>query len=228
METKRIICLANSRKRGQHCVAGIEVLANGNFGSWIRPVGSGWEHALLTIEQSYENNVSPQVLDVLDVHLLEQAPDGCQVENWRVDDTRRWIKVDEIDRQRLVGAMQPPATLFENAGSTSAGLNDEIPTAQADRVGCSLLLVHVPQVGLYVFNHYGRMKCQARFVYNGVHYWIGVTDPVIEAEFLPGGPATYDLGPCMLTISLSAPLVKEKGDGLSYRFKLIAAVIRLP
>ncbi|WP_404990043.1 dual OB domain-containing protein [Burkholderia cenocepacia] len=45
METKRIICLANSRKRAEHCVAGIEVLRGGRLGGWIRPIGSGWEHA---------------------------------------------------------------------------------------------------------------------------------------------------------------------------------------
>ncbi|WP_157384064.1 dual OB domain-containing protein [Burkholderia glumae] len=227
METKRIICLANSRKRGEHCVAGIEVLDGGQLGGWIRPVGSGWEHALRTIEQSYADNTSPQVLDLLDVHLIEHRPDGCQVENWLVDGTRRWVKRGEVERQRLIGAMQPPATLFLNAGSTSAGFNDQIPTAQADVTGCSLLLVHVPQVELRVFAHYGRTKCQARFDYNGVHYWIGVTDPVIEAEFQPHGPATYDLGACLLSVSLSAPLVKEV-DNISYRFKLIAAIIRLP
>jgi hypothetical protein len=227
METKRIICLANSRKRGEHCVAGIEVLNDGDLGSWVRPVGSGWEHALLTVEQSYLDNTSPQVLDLLDVHLLEHRPEGCQIENWIIDDTRRWVKIGEVDGRNLVDAMPPPLTLFANAGSTSAGLNDQIPTVQADSGAGSLLLVHVPQVELHVFNHYGRLKCQARFFYNGVRYCIGVTDPIIEAEFQPGGPKIHNLGTCLLSVSLSAPLVKDI-DNVSYRFKLIAAIIRLP
>lgn len=226
METKRIICLANSRKRGEHCVAGIEVLEGGYLGNWIRPVGTGWEHALRTVEQSYADDTSPQVLDLLDVHLLEHRPEGCQIENWSVDDTRRWVKRGEVNRLDLVGAMQPPATLFANGSSTSAGLHDQILTATADNVPGSLLLVHVPQVEVHVFNHYGRTKCQARFDYNGIRYWIGITDPVIEAEFLPGGPKVRNLGTCLLTVSLSAPLVKDV-DNVSYRFKLIAAIIRL-
>ena len=226
METKRIICLANSRKRGEHCVAGIELLKNGHLGDWIRPVGSGWEHALTTIEQSYSDNTSPQVLDVLDVHLVKQKPEGCQTENWSVDSTRRWVKQGTVDQTDLVAAIQAPSTLFLNAGSTSAGLNDQIPTAQADTVAGSLLLIHAPEVELYVFNHFGKTKCQARFVYNGVNYWIGVTDPVIESEFRTGGQKSYNLGPCLLSVSLSAPLVKDI-DNVSYRFKLIAAIIRL-
>ena len=226
METKRIICLANSRKRSEHCVAGIEVLANGNLGGWIRPVGSGWEHALLSFEQAYTDNTSPQVLDVLNVHLLGHRPDGCQVENWRVDNTRRWVKTGTVDRHRLVSVVRPPETLFANAGSTSGGLNDQIPTVQADQSGGSLLLVHVPQVELHVINHFNKIKCQARFVYNGVRYWISVTDPVVEAEFRPRGLGTYNLGACLLTVSLSAPLIKSV-DNVSYRFKLIAAIIQL-
>lgn len=226
METKRIICLANSRKRGEHCVAGIELLENGNLGGWIRPVGSGWEHALLTSEQAYADNSSPQVLDVLDVHLREHRPEGCQVENWTVDSTRRWVKIGQVDREALVGVIPAPATLFANAGSTSAGLNDQIPTAQADQSAGSLLLVHVPEVELHVIKYYDKIKCQARFVYNGVRYWISVTDPTIEAEFRPGGPKIRNLGACLLSVSLSAPLVKDV-DNVSYRFKLIAAIIRL-
>ncbi|MBR8306434.1 hypothetical protein LGM54_07595 [Burkholderia cenocepacia] len=226
METKRIICLANSRKRAEHCVAGIEVLRGGRLGGWIRPIGSGWEHALLTKEQIYEDGTSPQVLDILDVHLLEHRPDGCQIENWLVDGTLYWDKRGEADPQAVIDELQPPETLFTNAGSTSAGLNDQIPTALADGVAGSLLLVYVPEVELCVFNHYGKIKCQAKFKYNGVRYWIGVTDPIIEAEYRPRGVADYDLGPCLLTVSLSAPLVKEV-DNISYRFKLVAAIISM-
>lgn len=226
METKRIICVANSRKRSEHCVAGIEVLPNGNLGGWIRPVGSGREHALLSSEQAYADNTSPQVLDVLDVHLLEHRPEGCQIENWTVENTRRWVKIGAVDRHWLVGTVRPPATLFANAGSTSAGLNDQIPTAQADQSAGSLLLVHVPQVELHVINHFNKIKCQARFDYNGVRYWISVTDPIIEAQFKPRGVGIHYLGACLLSVSLSAPLIKNI-DNVSYRFKLIAAIIPL-
>lgn len=229
MVMKRIICLANSRKRAEHCVAGVEILDGGQrLGGWIRPVGSGHEQALLTIEQLYADGTSAQVLDVLDVHLTRPQPNGCQVENWQVDNTQRWVKSHEVDRQRLVNAMQPPATLFQNGSHTSAGLNDQILTEEADRHGGSLLLVHVPQVAIHVFDHWGRRKCQGRFEYNGTHYWITVTDPVVEAEFMPQGEAVHNLGPCMLSVSLSSPLVKTVGgDNRSFRFKLIAAVIRL-
>ena len=37
---KRIVCLANSRRPGGRCVAGKEILEDGQIGGWIRPVSA--------------------------------------------------------------------------------------------------------------------------------------------------------------------------------------------
>jgi len=227
MVTKRIICLANSRKRGAHCVAGMEVLQSGLLGGWVRPIGSGPEDALLEREQSYTDGTSPKVLDVLDVQLAGHKPSGCQTENWLISGVQNWVKVAEVEPDYLVGRFQNPAAVFENGRHTSAGMNDEVPNAIANSRPGSLLLVHVPEVELHVTKPWDRLKCQARFQYNGIQYWLTVTDPVMEAQFLPRGVSKHNLGPCLLTISLSAPLTKTLGDGLDYRFKLVAAVIKL-
>ncbi|MYC34131.1 MAG: hypothetical protein F4X64_13280 [Chloroflexi bacterium] len=46
---KRIVCLANSRKRGGRCVAGKELLPDDRLGGWIRPVSA-----------RHDEEVSPQ------------------------------------------------------------------------------------------------------------------------------------------------------------------------
>lgn len=226
MVTKRIICLANSRKRGAHCVAGIEVLQSGAFGGWVRPIGSGPEDALLEREQCYTNGTSPKVLDVLDIQLAGHKPSGCQTENWLVNGVQNWVKVAEVDPAYLVGRFQSPATLFENGRDTYAGINDEVLNVVANGRPGSLLLVQVPEVEVHVIKGWDRLKCQARFRYNGIQYWLTVTDPAIEAQFLPKGLSNNNLGPCLLTISLSASLPK-KDDSTEYRFKLVAAIIPL-
>lgn len=42
MATRRVVCLANSRRTGGRCIAGKELI-NGQFARWVRPV-SGWEN----------------------------------------------------------------------------------------------------------------------------------------------------------------------------------------
>jgi hypothetical protein len=226
--TKRIICFANSIKRGAHCVAGREILPGNVLGGWVRPIGTGAEDALLFGEQAYGDRTSPRILDILDVHLAEHRPVGCQTENWLVDSTQRWVKVGQYQPADMVGLVENPETLFENAGDTYAGLNDEIPNVTADARPGSLLLVQVPELEIHVIAgfHAGATKVQARFEYRGIRYWLTVTDPVVKAEFQPRGIGAHNLGACLVCISLAMPFNPNDGQ-VYYRYKLVAGVIRL-
>lgn len=62
------------------------------------------------------------------------------------------------------------------------------------------------------------------FEYCGVRYALGVTDPVIESDYLARADGTYTLSECCLCVSLTKPLEKWNGEQCSY--KLIAAVIQ--
>ncbi|WP_147486700.1 dual OB domain-containing protein [Burkholderia pseudomallei] len=228
MTTKRIICFANSQKGAGHCVAGLELFPNNTVGGWIRPIGTGYEEALLHSEQAYADGTSPRLLDILDVHLVEPRPQGCQTENWFVDSTQRWSKFGQYRPADVAALAASPPTLFENMGHTSAGMNDQIPNATADARAGSLLLVHVPRLEIHVIQgyHVGETKVQARFDYRGVDYWLTVTDPAVKREFQPHGIGAHDLGSCLACISLAMPFVKSS-DQIAYRFKLVAGVIRL-
>ena len=68
---KRIVCLANSRKEGDRCIAGKELLADGSPGGWVRPVSDRGDEAVNESERQYEDGDEPRVLDVVDVPLLE-------------------------------------------------------------------------------------------------------------------------------------------------------------
>lgn len=228
MVTKRIICFANSYKRGAHCVAGREILPGNVLGGWIRPIGTGPEDALLYGEQAYADGSSPGILDLLDVHLVDHRPTGCQTENWLVDSTQRWVRVNRYQPADMLGLVENPETLFENVGDTYAGLNDEIPNVTADSRPGSLMLVQVPQLEIHVIAGFnaGTTKVQARFEYRGARYWLTVTDPAIVSEFKPRGIGTHNLGECLICISLAMPFNPNNGS-VYYRYKLVAGVIRL-
>lgn len=82
---KRMVCLANSRKRlAGRCVAG-RVLENGQPTGWIRPVSNREHEEVSECERQYQDGSEPRLLDVIDVPLIESKPKGYQTENWLLD-----------------------------------------------------------------------------------------------------------------------------------------------
>lgn len=77
-KTKRIVCLANSRKEGDRCIAGKELLAGGRIGGWVRPVSDRQDEAVDERERQYEDGGEPGILDVIDVPVREARPKGHQ------------------------------------------------------------------------------------------------------------------------------------------------------
>jgi len=226
MVTKRIICFANSLKGSAHCVAGLELLPNDAVGEWIRPIGTGHEDALRDGEQAYADGTSPQLLDVLDVHLVDHRPQGCQTENWLVDTTLHWQRIGRYEPAGAIGLAENPETLFLNAGSSSGGINDQIPDTLSGGITGSLHLIRVPNLRVHVQRGYGNgLEVRGSFAHRGLNYRLKVTDPVIKAEFLPQGIGEHDLGACLVCISLAAPFLKPT-DGIWYRYKVVAGVVR--
>jgi hypothetical protein len=227
---KRILCFANSRKHGDRCVAGREVLDNGQPGPWIRPVSDHSEGAVSLYEQRYDSQEGPlpAVLDVMNVPLLRAQPVDCQTENWLIDPTEWWTKDHEVSWDIAATWAHNPDVLFVNAGNTRDGENDEIPEAIAAGLPTSITLIRVPQLQIRVHRPWDSLKVRALFTYREIYYSLQVTDPVIETEFLPHGAGIYDIGPSLLCISLGLPFTKVNGDGNVYRYKLVAAVIRQP
>jgi hypothetical protein len=90
---KRIVCLANSYKPPNgRCIAGIEVLGHGKYGSWIRPVSARDSQEVSFSEYKYEDGQSPGLLDILDVPLLKAVPHNHQTENHIIDANAWWKK----------------------------------------------------------------------------------------------------------------------------------------
>ena len=224
--TKRIVCLANSRKMAGRCVAGKELLSNGNSGAWIRPVSDRDDEEVSAYERRYENGSDPQLLDVIDIPIITAKPKNHQKENWLLDPHYYWEKTGRITWEELAKMADSDSPLWVNGHSTANGCNDRVPTMLAHVLKDSLRLIKVGALDLVVsqpgiaFNNFKR-SIQGRFSYQGDDYWLRVTDPVYERQYLQHPNGNYSIGECYLTVSLG-----ENFQGNYY--KLIAGIMEKP
>ena len=220
--SKRIVCLANSRKLAGRCIAGREWDGE-RAGDWIRPVSKREGQEVSEYERQYEDGSDPQVLDVIDVPVVKPVADGWQSENWLLDDEWYWRKAGRCSWFDLPALADPEAPLWRDGFSTYHGSNDKIPLPAMTEVESSLRLLEVEKLALRVFapgEAFGNRKrrVQGRFRHAGRQYGLWVTDPVCERRHLAKLDGDYALGRCFLTISLGEPFD-------DHCYKLIAAVI---
>lgn len=220
---KRIVCLANSRKRSGRCIAGKELMSLG-YGSWIRPVSARPYEEVSEQERRYEDGGEPQLLDVIDVPLLHALPRSHQSENWLLDPHSRWVCAGRASADELCALADDPPGLWVNGHSTSSGLNDRVTVSDAEGLSNSLYLVRLDELKLRVFAPgaaFGnlRRRAQARFTSRQVPYWLWMTDPTMEQTYLAGPDGEFLLPECFATVSLGEP----NDDG--YCYKLVAAII---
>ncbi len=221
---KRIVCLANSRKLSGRCIAGKELLAVGRSGGWIRPVSNREDQGVSEYERQYEDGSDPCILDIIDVPVLSPRPTGYQQENWLLDSDRHWERVSRVEWNDLVRLVDPVEPLWISGHSSANGQNDRVPVSMANSLDSSLRLIKIDGLELFVsapgadFGNFKR-SVQGRFRYSGMDYWLRVTDPDCEREYLQQPNGSYSIGECCLTVSLGGPY---QGHG----YKLIAAVIR--
>ena len=221
--TKRIVCLANSRKLSGRCIAGKEIFGDRRPGTWVRPVSDREAGEVSEYERQYEDGSDSRVLDVIDVPVLNAQPSHFQQENWLLDPEHYWTRIRRVTQDELIHFIDPAAPLWINGHSSFNGQNDRIPLLEANALDSSLRLIRVDRLKLVVsqpgrdFGDYKR-RVQGCFRFNEADYWLWVTDPVYERRYLQRPDGNYEIGQSYLTVSL----------GESYRghcYKLIAAVI---
>ncbi|MEU6959925.1 dual OB domain-containing protein [Streptomyces chrestomyceticus] len=216
---KRLVCLANSRKGGQRCIAGMVVDSQ----QWIRPVSARKNHEISKQERQYKDGSDPRVLDIIDVPLLHRRPSSYQSENWLLDPRHHWKRAGRAEWNHLLTMEQHPSTLWTNGYSTSGRLNDRIPIEEAATLPDSLKLVRVSRVTLrphspHASSDAAKRTMDAVFRHAGHLYIMPVTDPEYELAYRNKPGKVHELGESFLTVSLG-----EEFKGYSY--KLAAAII---
>lgn len=118
------ICLANSKKHGERCIAGIELEKNGSnqwreirnedgFPKWIRPISDS-EYG--QVEASLVKDI--HIFDIVEIDLIQRMPNGYQSENVLFDTSSlqiiESIKPKKTTLERLICTDND--CLFENRG----------------------------------------------------------------------------------------------------------------
>lgn len=209
----RMICLANSHKHNERCIAGIDY----NSGNWIRPVyensptsGICWEHR--KIDKS-----EPSLLDIIDINISNVGPDiGFQPEN-RTLLTGAWVRISSISPKYVMRYFEKTPQLLH---SNTKRVDPVIFKNMHRNRWKSLQLVYAKNALLHINRYNSPDAC---FDYNGTNYCLKITDPIYEAKLRKNGTVNMD---CILTISLGGAF-KATCDDKPYHYKMIAGVIEL-
>lgn len=210
----KLVCLANSRKHGNRCIAGINL----DTKEWIRPVSDLWDGAIGGLFRYI--NVEPQLLDILRIPLGRTGPDfGFQPENKSLTEGK-WEKIGNLMPDDILQFCEQDDTVLYN-------MSDRVDWKFVQNLSIenrkSLQLVHSRDVRfLKTISYRGRLQVRADFTYKTKRYNLVVTDSVIERRVAEDERISQE---CILTISLGGPFPEEDPNPSCY--KLVAGVIEM-
>jgi len=216
----RIICLANSWKRGDRCIAGINEVQ----GKWVRPV-SDLPDGQIPKEMRQINRLEPALLDVLEIPLAKTGPDfSFECENLSVL-PGKWRQVGKV----------PPAYLLKYCNSQEYILHNDLRYVTVEYMQslpmCDRLTLQLVKAVRFtvkkLFKRFeGGNKWEGSIVtQHGQRLTATITDPVfirkLELGYRPQKA-------CLVTVSLSMPWRPDDWEGDDPCWKLIAGVVELP
>ncbi len=173
---KTFICLANSRKEGGRCVAGITL----HDLCWFRPVSSK-EHGELELnDYTLDDGTEASILDIIRVDVLESVPEPHQPENWLFNEDYQWELIERVLPERAYLFLQSLITTDQYIFGDSS---DSISCSkiEEEHLVSSLCLIEPSDITWEIKkSRYGRRQTRAHFTYNDVEYNLSVTDPKWE------------------------------------------------
>ena len=216
MSTRDVICLANARKKGGRCVAGLTM----DGGGWIRAVSRIPDGVLYPDDYQLADGTEPKPLDVIRINLHHSKPEVHHPENWEIE-KGRWQRIETIGGRDAGRFLK---RFVFRGGMLMGNLDDRCDFNEYYRRPASETLTQIapPQVD---FNNKEkpthRKQARGRFLLGPeqIYYDLPVTYPLWEPLIIERGlTLRQNEQPFVLTISLSEPY-----GGNCY--KLIAAVI---
>ncbi len=217
---KQIICLANSWKSKERCIAGIDL----DTGKWIRPVCDGLypqDGRVPRLVRLVEGR-EPELLDILEIPLADTGNDfGFESENLSVL-PGQWNCLGKAQRRDLLKYCDNFTDILHNSRKyVNPSYLQSLPFDQRR----TIQLVEVI-----------RFSVESRTNSKGYTDWKGtitstsgktlagakITDPLFVEQLDAGyGPPKN----CLVTVSLSLPWAGQNWEGEAPCWKLIAGVI---
>jgi hypothetical protein len=210
------ICLANSRKHGERCIAGVEIqpdpqtqqyqlVKDGGMPHWIRPV-TETDYGQIPAQLVEKINL----LDVINLENRGNVPTSSQKENFLFEPKSIAIQTKLAPTVENLEALTEgaPLTLFGNRGKA-------VSAAQIAEVNYSLLFVKVRSPEFYAARLGHQLR--AKFVYNSNNYDFPVTDVQFCEQYYKNPKVLDDAKNVYFTLSLG--MLHE-----DWHYKLVAGV----
>ena len=212
------VCLANSYKHNNRCLAGVLVkrsnhgfeLIQDNWGHpvWFRPINRWTDAGAIPNEEAVEINL----FDVIEVEESDSCPDGAQQENYYYSSLSR------------AGYMKPDITLLNHIAKTNRKVlfGNAYSSVSHDyyaRLDYSVLMIHATDVHCYLKPRTDKQpQPRMTFSFNGNEYDFPITDPNFRHLLEEDEDEANAASDYYLTLSLGT-ICEDK------HFKLVAGVI---
>jgi ATP-dependent DNA helicase RecQ len=217
---KKILCLANSRKHGAYCFAGIDM----SSGEWIRPV-SGLDDGRVERDAMLIDGAMPRLGEIIGVPLAESGPDfGFECENRSIL-PGPWLRHGSRSPKEIAAfCVDEPYLLHNSDAYVTVQYLAGLPFERRRTLQLTEAFdFEAFNTGL---SGQGGRKWNATFViHSGERLTARVTDPVLVEKLEQGYRPS---GHCLVTVSLSMPFVRNGWDGDGDPcWKLVAGVIEM-
>ncbi|MDB9439361.1 hypothetical protein PN450_21785 [Dolichospermum lemmermannii CS-548] len=215
VKNKKIICLANSWKNQERCIAGIDL----DTGNWIRPVSDRYNDGRVPRDIRLVEGREPELLDILEIPLADTGENfGFESENLTIL-PGKW---------QLVGKAKPE-DLFQYCSNNSYILHNPIKYVNPSYLNSlpfeqrsTLQLIHVINFSVEP-NGEKKWRGTLETAYGQRLTDAKITDPIFIERLEAGYEITDDY--YFVTVSLGMPWKHNDWEGEAPCWKLIAGVI---
>src|SRR5687768_2542362 len=143
--SKAIVILANSVRSGHRCVAGKELIRDGDsweVGPWIRLTDPGTKDGSVRFELTRcRGGEEVRVLDVVEIPMQKHVGHQDHPEDWFVDASQRWTHLTHLPLSELSRISDNPLDLWRDGGDGRS-----VPAGYVEKMGepSTLFLIENP------------------------------------------------------------------------------------
>lgn len=250
---KTIVVLANSWKKGGKCLAGKELLMEGDqiagVGEWIRPISTahlvtpgkteGGQVTDLEMQRALNRVGGPRMLEVIDMGFVGPCATPEQPENWALDLTVKWKSRGVLKWEHADKLVDHPEELWDSSGR---GWN-RVENGYESRPGFQSLYC-IKTTGEIVAEVGSRPRTSGsselrlyktlKLPYGFLTHDFAVSDPRFDSQHKSDFPALGQPSKAfhiptgsLITVSLT-PAFSFTGNPPLFHYKMAAAIIMPP
>ncbi len=220
---QKIIIFADSVKKSEHCIAGID--ENGN---WIRPISHHGEGELNNQQIRFLNRTTPDILDKVKISINSHASNAAHPEDYFINDTT-WELVGRIEKSKIESMVDDEHDLWYQSGERSNRISNENLLLREPVDSICLIKVESYLLKYYTiydsFNDYNKRKRMIDFYHQDHKFSLSLTDPIFGQRYCRTFP---DVGQTERRIEFREPAffcISLTPELNGYHYKVIATII---